>query len=838
MFTRLNTNLYILIKNNLQLKQINFENCKDSTNANLARLTEVISESVKVTQQRHQSLEEVISTANISTASAIADATANAISNAIAKQSTQESTTLDTKLTTMLEVMTARDHAKDESMKQMMSAREDKMQQTILQLTEAMQTMLLQATVASNIKVSPQVTNVEQDHIKTDVQSNKNPAKRASAFAFTASPLTPRVNFIFKGEMYSTKLVQWEPHQEAYVRDYVDKDDVNKHDEEPIGISSVKIRGVIDTNPMIYEVIGEPWEDDDIYEAKHHELFQLEVNLNGETKSSQFVVSSDGDSYIHLKASAWKIDRFIKLTERIRLESDAISDVRTFYDRLATICRASLVSGAAILPKYELLQPAKTLREMILPDKGNYYYSQVVALLDLLSSNLADLLSNTKVISESRSKWAAMYRDTCTSRDGLDILNHILHRLVPKLGADFQDIGLTIASLDIVTGEFVSAFMTRAVAMQTTIEDAGVSTAPNALLKRLLSLLRRHPSVMFYISEFTSSFSRHQRKLPDQVYQEKPATALLEHMIDNGIDMNTARFEGNRTNTPSTRQQTGFRRDIRTDRPANNVKPRTPFTPRVAAMDMQGSRVEFDLDSSICQDIVEPEESDEQNQVNDNDMNNQEKQEHMENLAEISKMLTDHPALINSISTDERKLCGTCEGRHSTCRCYYLREGNMPMVLQRRIKQFRVRLKDLIAKMDAEDAKKDQSEGESRLPNPRTARIPPPRVSAITAEQIKATKSEVPSPTTASTSDDFQPYVMSIDEQNNVKKMDELLKEYLGDDCDEIATPAVNAQSTQSSDMIVDFEEGKEQIVPIFPEFEDDLVPSDYDAYGGGALNW
>lgn len=160
------------------------------------------------------------------------------------------------------------------------------------------------------------------------------------------------------------------------------------------------------------------------------------------------------------------------------------------------------------------------------------------------------------------------------------------------------------------------------------------------------------------------------------------------------------------------------------------------------------------------------------------------------------------------------------------------------MVLQRRIKQFRVRLKDLIAKMDAEDAKKDQSEGESRLPNPRTARIPPPRVSAITAEQIKATKSEVPSPTTASTSDDFQPYVMSIDEQNNVKKMDELLKEYLGDDCDEIATPAVNAQSTQSSDMIVDFGEGKEQIVPIFPEFEDDLVPSDYDAYGGGALNW
>lgn len=253
--------------------------------------------------------------------------------------------------------------------------------------------------------------------------------------------------------------------------------------------------------------------------------------------------------------------------------------------------------------------------------------------------------------------------------------------------------------------------------------------------------------------------------------------------------------------------------------------------------------VDFDLDSNICYEVptVPPSEDinpNEQPSVTEVDELQQE--DHNDNIAEIAKMFEQYPALVNTLSTSEKQLCGICDCRHSVCRCYYLREGNMPVVFQCRIKQFRVRLKDTIAKMDAEDAKRDAggSVQQGRLPNPRTAQIPSPKISTVSAEQREATKTEIPPPTTEHRTMDSQPYTMSIDEKKNIQQMEDLLQEFLGDNSDEIATPAINSQSTQDADMIVDFREGPQNLVPIFPEFEDDLVPSDYDAYGGGALNW
>ncbi len=50
-----------------------------------------------------------------------------------------------------------------------------------------------------------------------------------------------------------------------------------------------------------------------------------------------------------------------------------------------------------------------------------------------------------------------------------------------------------------------------------------------------------------------------------------------------------------------------------------------------------------------------------------------------------------------------------------------------------------------------------------------------------------------------------------------------------------VATPI--AANVKSQDMIVDFGE-KGHLVPIHAEFEEPLHPKDYNAYGGGALNF
>ena len=51
----------------------------------------------------------------------------------------------------------------------------------------------------------------------------------------------------------------------------------------------------------------------------------------------------------------------------------------------------------------------------------------------------------------------------------------------------------------------------------------------------------------------------------------------------------------------------------------------------------------------------------------------------------------------------------------------------------------------------------------------------------------------------------------------------------------EMATPIIATQ--QAGDLIVDFGSETSNVYPIFPEFEEPLEPSDYDAYGD-TTNW
>ncbi len=51
----------------------------------------------------------------------------------------------------------------------------------------------------------------------------------------------------------------------------------------------------------------------------------------------------------------------------------------------------------------------------------------------------------------------------------------------------------------------------------------------------------------------------------------------------------------------------------------------------------------------------------------------------------------------------------------------------------------------------------------------------------------------------------------------------------------ELATPTV--ANVNDKGLIVDFQDHG-NLVPIFAEYDDTLLPEDYDAYGGGSLNW
>ena len=68
-----------------------------------------------------------------------------------------------------------------------------------------------------------------------------------------------------------------------------------------------------------------------------------------------------------------------------------------------------------------------------------------------------------------------------------------------------------------------------------------------------------------------------------------------------------------------------------------------------------------------------------------------------------------------------------------------------------------------------------------------------------------------------------------------ISELQQLLVGTMNGEAIDMATPI--AAAVDDKGLIVDFQDHG-NIIPIHAEFEDPLVPSDYDAYGGGALNW
>ena len=80
-----------------------------------------------------------------------------------------------------------------------------------------------------------------------------------------------------------------------------------------------------------------------------------------------------------------------------------------------------------------------------------------------------------------------------------------------------------------------------------------------------------------------------------------------------------------------------------------------------------------------------------------------------------------------------------------------------------------------------------------------------------------------------------KPCVLTVQDKENIQNLDDLLMN-VTTDSDEAATPTV-AAANNGSTMTMDFGEDQQNIIPIHPDCEDDLIPSCCDACGSGASN-
>ena len=110
-----------------------------------------------------------------------------------------------------------------------------------------------------------------------------------------------------------------------------------------------------------------------------------------------------------------------------------------------------------------------------------------------------------------------------------------------------------------------------------------------------------------------------------------------------------------------------------------------------------------------------------------------------------------------------------------------------------------------------------------------------PNVQTISAKQMQAFNNEIAEDESSYHENFNSPYVMTIQEQKNLNELEALLTNTAGRNA-EASMPFVTTQ--QADELIIDFgEQEQANIIPIMPEYEDQLEAADYDAYCD-VVNW
>ena len=574
----------------------------------------------------------------------------------------------------------------------------------------------------------------------------------------------------------------------------------------------------------------EPYTEDNMWSLRHDQIFRL-IDDSNITEQPFQLEAVEEDPTMYFRRSYWKQSTFIKLVCELVLASDAITHVKLFYQALATACQASHANSRAILPDFQDLRIDMSIRDIMMPDINSGHYHEAKLFIDSVGQSIQAFLrgpSKEKIIPYRKCQNVRVLLDTCMSNCGLDMLDAIMKGSIPRLGANV-DILSEITSLQIQNGETLANFVTRCSERHQTMVDSGINTiSPNLLMSRMLNLLTPHSQLMPHIFELTSTFNRHQKRLPNSTFKENPVHALLTALNDSGANLHQRLNAGG----GNERRVGNLGQNSRTNNGGlRNERRGFNSTPRFSKPQV----------NNIAVDDISQHEQEEYQQLNDTHNDDQPSQEELElecAQAEFLQFLADtDEALVNAIDSYTER-CLICEDKHSTTKCHYLHERNIPLTLKRRIAQARLRYKNYIQKLDAMTDQEQQAQQDTQPPpQPKQPNLQPkqgvkfdnPAISTITPEQKYAINEHLPTNGTNQECTNNNSYEPSQQEIENFKALEDIILSSTGGTEDELSTPfAANIQVPTHQR-----EEKKDAIVPIYPEWEDDLEPSDYYAYAG-----
>ena len=224
----------------------------------------------------------------------------------------------------------------------------------------------------------------------------------------------------------------------------------------------------------------------------------------------------DNHPYAHLWPSfhenSFQYSQFLKICSDVKLKSDQIMNIETFYNQLLSKLRAAHSHNKKILPPFQHLSSSTSIYDSIIPPPSHPHHEQVAKFLDLVSDALKTVLTNGDAINPEKAVLTSINLTSSSQRPGLSILYYLLAQSTPFLGVTLVNLDAMICNLKIEKGsDTLHKFLHKAISIEQTIKASGKTVTPNSLLECILSILRTIPQLNMIITNNIISFNNFKR---------------------------------------------------------------------------------------------------------------------------------------------------------------------------------------------------------------------------------------------------------------------------------------------------------------------------------------
>lgn len=235
-----------------------------------------------------------------------------------------------------------------------------------------------------------------------------------------------------------------------------------------------------------------------------------------------------------LRPGNFKLEKLTSALKGTTITDDSLGALRAFYDDLRLGIVACNKLSMDLLPDISRLSPSIKIRHLVEPIIEYGSYTVAMSTLSLISRFIRQIMITPSLCESAPLTKTALELAISKYEDGLDIVDATLRERIPHLGAAGFDVDSLLSKLHITNGMDYSTFIATARQVQRTLATSGITTQPNALIKKFFEQIMRCSNVAPLV--FNKNHKLHQFLKStgnNTIYTHETVDSLIE-FIDSG----------------------------------------------------------------------------------------------------------------------------------------------------------------------------------------------------------------------------------------------------------------------------------------------------------------